>query len=34
MKTFHFEPTGISCSASVQPGITAFTGKVTGSPRA
>src|SRR5882762_9306397 len=33
MKSCHFEPTGISCSASVQPLITPVTGNVAGSPR-
>src|SRR5580704_8613356 len=28
----HFDPTGISCSASVRPAITPFTGKLAGPP--
>ena len=33
MKTRHFAPSFISCSASVHPGMTRFTGKLAGSPR-
>ena len=33
MNNCHFEPTGISCNASTQPGITPFTGNSAGSPR-
>src|SRR6185437_2889136 len=33
IKSCHLDPTGISCSASVQPLITPVTGNVAGSPR-
>ena len=33
MKSFHFEPSGISCKASTHPGITWFTPNTAGCPR-